>query len=172
MIKFLRFTPRCCLWRGTLLNQSQSLHKKEKECCHDESWYQRTSLSVDCKYEHGRGQWFASAKPPTKVCLTSPPSPREKEATAQATHRGDGYQTSLREEQVCHKMNWLQTLQIRSIPEVVWENNQFLQERTQTTSPTMFAPSTSNQKETTSLARKEAKTLTFTSNHGTISSLN
>jgi hypothetical protein len=47
-----------------------------------------------------------------------------------------------------------------------------LQERTQTTSPTMFAPSTSNQKETTSLARKEAKTLTFTSNHGTISSLN
>jgi hypothetical protein len=44
------------------------------------------------------------------------------------------------------------------------------QERTQTTSPTMFAPSTSNQKERTSLARKEAKTLTSTSNHGTISS--
>ena len=31
----------------------------------------------------------------------------------------------------------------------------------------MFAPSTSNQKERTSLARKEAKTLTSTSNHGT-----
>jgi len=46
------------------------------------------------------------------------------------------------------------------------------QERTQTTLPTMFAPSTSNQKERTSLARKEAKTLTFTPNHGTISSLN
>jgi len=46
------------------------------------------------------------------------------------------------------------------------------QERTQTTSPTMFAPSTSNQKERTSLARKEAKTLTFTSNHGKIGSLN
>ena len=44
------------------------------------------------------------------------------------------------------------------------------QERTQTTSLTMFAPSTSNQKERTSLARQEAKT--STSNHGTISSLN
>ena len=41
------------------------------------------------------------------------------------------------------------------------------QERTQTTSPTMLTPSTSNQKERTSLARKEAKTLTSTSNHGT-----
>jgi hypothetical protein len=29
---------------------------------------------------------FCSAKPPIKVCFTSPPSPREKEATAQATH--------------------------------------------------------------------------------------
>ena len=38
--------------------------------------------------------------------------------------------------------------------------------------PCLFAPSTSNQKERTSLARKEAKTLTFTPNHGTISSLN
>ena len=37
------------------------------------------------------------------------------------------------------------------------------QERTQTTSPTMFAPSTSNQKERTLLARKEAKTLMSTS---------
>jgi len=46
------------------------------------------------------------------------------------------------------------------------------QERTQTTSPTMFAHSTSYQKERTSLARKEAETLTSTSNHGTISSLN
>jgi hypothetical protein len=46
------------------------------------------------------------------------------------------------------------------------------QERTQTTSATMFAPSTSNQKGRTLLARKEAKTLTSTSNHGTISSLN
>jgi len=67
--------------------------------------------------------------------------------------------------------NWLQTLQ-RSIPEAVWETNSTVQERTQTTSPTMFAPSTSNQKERTSLARKDAKTLTSTSNHGTISSLN
>jgi hypothetical protein len=32
----------------------------------------------------------------------------------------------------------------------------------------MFAPSTSNQKESTSLARKEAKTLTSTSNHATM----
>ena len=45
------------------------------------------------------------------------------------------------------------------------------QERTQTTSPIMFAPRTSNQKERTSLARKEAKTLMSTSNHGTICSL-
>ena len=45
-----------------------------------------------------------------------------------------------------------------------------LQERTHTTSPTMFAPITSNQKERTSLARKEAKT--STSKHGTINSLN
>ena len=70
--------------------------------------------------------------------------------------------------------NWLQTLQ-RSIPEAVWEKNQYLAKeasRTQTTSPTMFVPSTSIQKERTSLARKEAKKLTFTSNHGTISSLN
>ena len=65
--------------------------------------------------------------------------------------------------------NWLQTLQ-RGIPEAVWEKTSTLQERTQTTSPTMFAPSTSVQKERTSLARKEAKTLTSTSNHGTISS--
>jgi hypothetical protein len=36
----------------------------------------------------------------------------------------------------------------------------------------MFAHSTSYQKERTSLARKEAETLTSTSNHGTISSLN
>jgi hypothetical protein len=35
-----------------------------------------TSLSMDCKYE---------PSPPIKVCLTSPPSPREKESTAQAT---------------------------------------------------------------------------------------
>jgi hypothetical protein len=28
--------------------------------------------------------------PPIKVCLASPPSTREKEATAQATYRGDG----------------------------------------------------------------------------------
>ena len=70
--------------------------------------------------------------------------------------------------------NWLQTLQ-RSIPEAVWEKNQYLAKeasRTQTTSPTMFSPSTSNQKERTSLARKEAETPTSTSNHGTISSLN
>ena len=46
------------------------------------------------------------------------------------------------------------------------------QERTQTAWSTMFAPSTSNQKERTSLARKEAETPTSTSNHGTISSLN
>jgi len=44
------------------------------QCCHDESWYHGTSLNMDCKYE-----------PYVKVRLTSPPSPREKEATAQAT---------------------------------------------------------------------------------------
>jgi len=54
-----------------------------------------TSLSMDCKYEP-----YSSS---IKVCLASPFSPREKEATAQATHRGDGYQTSLRKEQVCFK---------------------------------------------------------------------
>ena len=42
--------------------------------CHDESWYQ---------LKHGLQTW-------AKVCLTSPPSLREKEATAQARHRGDG----------------------------------------------------------------------------------
>ena len=43
-----------------------------------------------------------SAKPPIKVCF--PPSPREKEATAQATPREDGTQTcSLRKERVCYK---------------------------------------------------------------------
>jgi len=42
--------------------------------CHDESWYQ---------LKHGLHTW-------AKVCLTSPPSPREKDATAQARHRGDG----------------------------------------------------------------------------------
>jgi len=67
--------------------------------------------------------------------------------------------------------NWLQPLQ-KSIPEALWEKISISQERTQTTSPTMFAPSTLNQRERTSLARKEAKTLTFTSNHGKISSLN
>jgi hypothetical protein len=60
----------------------------------------------------------------------------------------------------------------KGISEAVWEKISTSQERTQTTSPTMFALSTSNQKEGTSLARKEAKTLTFTSNHETISSLN
>ena len=40
--------------------------------------------------------------------------------------------------------NWLQTLQ-RSIPEAVWEKISTLQERTQTTSPTVIALSTSNQ---------------------------
>jgi len=39
--------------------------------------------------------------------------------------------------------NWLQTLQ-RSIPEAVWEKISPPQERTQTTSTTMFAPSTSS----------------------------
>ena len=67
--------------------------------------------------------------------------------------------------------NWLQTLQ-RGIPEAVWEKISTSQGRTQTTSPTTFAPSTSNKKARTSLARKEAETLTSTSNHGTISSLN
>jgi hypothetical protein len=41
--------------------------------------------------------------------------------------------------------NWLQTLQ-RSIPEADWEKNSTSQERTQTTSQTMLAPNTSNQK--------------------------
>jgi len=38
--------------------------------------------------------------PPIKVCLTSPPSPREKEVTAQATHQGDD-QSEI--ERVCYK---------------------------------------------------------------------
>jgi hypothetical protein len=38
--------------------------------------------------------------------------------------------------------NWMQTLQ-RSISEADWEKISTLQERTQTTSPTMFAPSSS-----------------------------
>jgi hypothetical protein len=78
-----------------------------------------TSISMDCKYglypssllhfyparcggippcccivcfrcSRGHARRPCSPRPPTKVCFTSPPSPRKKEATVQATHRGDG----------------------------------------------------------------------------------
>jgi len=66
------------------------------QSCHDESWYQ---------LKHGLQVWVTnlSAKPPHKGVFNVSSSPREKEATAQATHRGDGYQTSLRKERVCYK---------------------------------------------------------------------
>jgi hypothetical protein len=67
--------------------------------------------------------------------------------------------------------NWLQTLQ-RGIIGAVWEKTQYLAREDTDHVTNQFYPSTSNQKERTSLARKEAKTLTSTSNHGTISSLN
>jgi len=50
--------------------------------CHDESLYQ-LKHGLLASMSHG------PPSPPIKVCLTSPPSPREKEATAQATPRGD-----------------------------------------------------------------------------------
>ena len=66
--------------------------------------------------------------------------------------------------------NWLQTLQ-RSIPEAIWEKSQYLAREDTDHITNHVCPS--NQKERTSLVRKEAETLTFTSiNHGTISSLN
>jgi len=47
---------------------------KAKQPCHDESWYQ---------LKHGLQVWAIT--PIKVVCLTSPPSPREKESTAQST---------------------------------------------------------------------------------------
>jgi hypothetical protein len=47
--------------------------------------------------------------------------------------------------------NWLQTLQ-RSIPEAVWEKISTSTEKTQTTSPTMFAPSKKKKKKKTTQA--------------------
>ena len=67
--------------------------------------------------------------------------------------------------------NWLQTLQ-RSIPEAVWGKNLYLARKdtdhiTNHVFPQYFK---SNREDVT--GQEEAKTLTSTSNHGTISSLN
>jgi len=56
--------------------------------CHDESWYQ---------LKHGLQVWAI------KVCLTSPPSPREKESTAQATPTRRWLSDKSEKERVCYK---------------------------------------------------------------------
>jgi hypothetical protein len=66
--------------------------------------------------------------------------------------------------------NWLQTLQ-RSIPEAVWEKNQYLV-REDTGHITIHVCPQYFKSEREDVTGQEAKTLTSTSNHGTISSLN
>ena len=48
------------------------------------------SRRIMYQLKHGLQVWAISPPSPPKVFLTSPPSSREKEATAQATHWGDG----------------------------------------------------------------------------------
>ena len=71
-----------------------------------------TSFDVDYKYgPYGRGRRFESAKP-VKVCLTSPPSPCEKEATTSATHRGNG-QTTANLKRLRLRRIWREPLNLR-----------------------------------------------------------
>jgi hypothetical protein len=52
-----------------------------------------------------------STELPIKVCLTSPPSPSKKEATAQAMHRGDGLTLQVWKKRVCYKRATILTKQ-------------------------------------------------------------
>jgi hypothetical protein len=62
----VNWTPEC-----KIQGEEGSDQKEKDKVCHDESWYQLKHGLQVCTI--------------IKVCLTSPPSPREKEATAPAT---------------------------------------------------------------------------------------